>query len=99
MLAGSSTLRNRTLAPGLPWASWAERASPATPPPHPKPKIGNRSTVGRKSMRFMSMASRLGTASPVMVLTTMKSISAGTRPASAIALVATSSRRTSASRW
>ena len=94
-----STVRKRTFAPGLPCARRAARAKPATPPPQPSPKIGRRSMSGRKSSRFISRASRLGMASPVMVLTTSMSMSPSARPAPATALTDTSSRSASACRW
>ena len=72
------------------------RAKPAAPPLHPNPKIGSRVTVSLNSSRLISNASMLGTASPVVELVTMTSMSCGASSAAANAFVATFSRRSSA---
>jgi hypothetical protein len=91
-----STVRNSTCAPSVACASRVARARPATPPPQPRPKIGSRSTVGLSLRRLNSLASRLGIASPVIVLVTRMSISASSTPAAAVALSVTSAKRSSA---
>ena len=53
--------------PGNPRNTSAARTIPATPPAHPRPKIGVRRTSGRIPSRLTIRASRLGVAIPVPV--------------------------------
>src|SRR5580692_8860471 len=94
-----STVRNSTCAPSVACARRVARARPATPPPQPRPKIGSRSTVGLSLRRLNSLASRLGMASPVIVLVTRMSMASSSTPADAVALSVTSVKRSSACFW
>ena len=94
-----STVRKSTWPPGMVSAMRVARASPPTPPPQPRPKIGRRSTWREKGRRLTSRASRLGIARPVIVLVTMAPMSSRSIPAAATALSVASSSSASALRW
>ena len=92
LIVHSSTTRSRTLPSGSECANRADRARPDTPPAQPRPKTGNRSTAADRPRRLASMASRLGTARPVVETVTMASTSLRAMPARSTHCRATSSR-------
>ena len=96
LIVHSSTTRSSTLPAGRDCANRVARARPDTPPAQPRPKIGKRSTVAAKPRRLARMASRLGTARPVVETVTIASMSVRAMPARSAHCRATRSRRLAA---
>ena len=94
----SSTESSTATSSGWPTRWSCTRATPAAPATHPRPTRGTRLTSSRRPMRAATRASSDGTASPVIVVDTIRSTSAGERPASARAWHTTAAPRSTATR-
>ena len=90
-----SVSRAARIRPRPPAMGRARLVLRSTTPAAPSPNSAADTTEARSS-RFISLASRLGIATPVMVLTTMAPISLSSMPAARIAPTATTCSRSSA---
>ena len=99
LMVHSSTTSSSTLPLGSDCAIRAARARPLTPPAQPRPKMGSRSIVAGRPRRLARIASRLGTASPVVDTVTMASMSSGSMPARSMHSRLARSRRSAAASW